>query len=103
MKKTSRIVVDDMRREYDFGSMKGGVRGKYAHRARESTNIVVIEPEVAETVSTEGARAVRRRGGLPNKALQPGSRAPRKASTRRRSRASRLSHALDSRSEPAVC
>jgi len=48
MKKTNRTLVDDMRPEYDFASMKGGVRGKYARRARESTNIVLIEPEVAE-------------------------------------------------------
>lgn len=101
MKKTNRTLVDDMRPEYDFASMKGGVRGKYARRARESTNIVLIEPEVAEAFPTEEAvnealkgvlsttRAVRRTGGLPNEALPPASRARRKAGTRRRSRAAR--------------
>lgn len=48
MKKTNPIPGNDMRPEYDFATMKGGVRGKYAQRARESTNIVLIEPEVAE-------------------------------------------------------
>jgi hypothetical protein len=35
----------DMLEEYDF---TGGVRGKYAKRFEEGTNIVVIEPDVAE-------------------------------------------------------
>jgi len=33
-----------MRPEYDFS---GGVRGKYAQRYRQGTNIVVLDPEVA--------------------------------------------------------
>lgn len=35
----------DMLDEYDFS---GGVRGKYAKRYREGTNVVVIDPDVAE-------------------------------------------------------
>jgi len=35
----------DMLEEYDF---TGGVRGKYAKRYAEGTNIVVIDPDVAE-------------------------------------------------------
>jgi uncharacterized DUF497 family protein len=101
MKKRNRVFVDDMRPEYDFASMKGGVRGKYARRARARTNIVLIEPDVADAFPTEKAvnealkgvlnttRAVRSTGGLPNKALQPTSRAPRKAKSRKRSRAVR--------------
>jgi hypothetical protein len=101
MKKTNRILNDDMRPEYDFASMKGGVRGKYARRVRQSTNIVLIEQEVADAFPTERAvnealkgvlnttRAVRNTGGLPNKALQPTSRGKRKAKSRRPSRAAR--------------
>ena len=46
MKKTSRPsdTGDDLRPEYDF---RGGVRGKYAARFREGTNIVVLDPDVA--------------------------------------------------------
>ena len=99
--KKNHIPVDDMRPEYDFASMKGGVRGKYARRARESTNIVLIEPEVTSAFPTEQAvnealkgvlnttRAVRNTGGLPNKALQPTSRGKRKAKSRKPSRAAR--------------
>jgi len=35
----------DMRDEYDFSR---GVRGKYASRFAEGTNIVVLDPDVAE-------------------------------------------------------
>ncbi len=35
----------DMLEEYDF---TGGVRGKYARRYAEGTNVVVIDPDVAE-------------------------------------------------------
>ena len=46
MKKTSAKRRDiPMRAEYDFST---GVRGKYAQRFREGTNIVVLAPEVAE-------------------------------------------------------
>ncbi len=101
MKKTKPTPSDEMRPEYDFASMKGGVRGKYAGRAREGTNIVLIQPEVAEAFPTELAvnealkgvlnttRAVRNTGGLPNRALQPTSRPKRKATTRKPSRAAR--------------
>ena len=86
---------DDLRPEYDFASMKGGVQGKYFRRFREGTNIVLVEPEVAEAFPTEDAvnealrgvlnttRAVRRTGGLPNKALQPTSRRTRQGKAKR--------------------
>lgn len=47
--------------EYDFASMKGGVRGKYAARYRSGTNLVVLDPEVAEAFPTDAAvnRALR--------------------------------------------
>ena len=101
MKKRNPISVDDMRPEYDFASMKGGVRGKYARRVRGSMNIVLIAQEVSEAFPTERAvnealkgvlnttRAVRNTGGLPDKALQPTTRAKRKAKSRRPSRAAR--------------
>ena len=34
----------DMLEEYDFS---GGIRGKYAKRYREGTNVVVLDPDVA--------------------------------------------------------
>ena len=43
MKKTNRDP--DMLKEYDFSR---GVRGKYAKRYARGTNVVVIDPDVAE-------------------------------------------------------
>ena len=37
---------DEMRPEYDFAQMKG-VRGKYAARYGEGTNLVLLAPDVA--------------------------------------------------------
>ena len=40
---------DDLRPEYDFASLKGGIRGKYYQRATAGTNLVLLEPDVART------------------------------------------------------
>ena len=54
MKKTPSQKEDvPMRDHYDFS---GGVRGKYAARYAEGTNIVLLEPDVADAFPT--ARAV---------------------------------------------
>ena len=46
MKKESDTArVDELREEYDFS---GGVRGKYAERYSEGTNIVILDPDVAK-------------------------------------------------------
>ncbi len=36
---------DEMRPEYDFS---GGVRGKYYEAYQQSTNVIVLDPDVAE-------------------------------------------------------
>jgi len=48
MKRGSRKAVDELRPEYrrsDFGKL---VRGKYAARVAAETNIVVLEPKLAQ-------------------------------------------------------
>ena len=48
MKKEQNSEHDpDMLDEYDFS---GGVRGKYAERYARGTNVVVLDPDVAEVV-----------------------------------------------------
>jgi len=91
MSKVSDPGVDDLLPEYDFASMKGGVRGKYVERLRKGSNLVLLEPDVAAAFPSDDAvnealrgmlnttRAVRGKGGLPNKALQPTSRAGRRS------------------------
>jgi hypothetical protein len=43
---------DDMRAEYDFSK---AVRGKYAERFAEGSNVVVLAPDVAEVFKTAKA------------------------------------------------
>jgi hypothetical protein len=44
---TQPIADDEMLPEYDFASMPGGVRGKYAKRAQAGSNVVLLDPDVA--------------------------------------------------------
>ncbi len=39
---------DELRPEYDLSQVKGGVRGKYASKYKEGTNLILLAPDVAE-------------------------------------------------------
>jgi hypothetical protein len=52
MKKAIDHTTDEMRSEYD---LRGGVRGKYYERYQQGTNIVVLEPDVAEVFHDSAA------------------------------------------------
>ncbi len=39
---------DNLRPEYDLSQLKGGVRGKYYREATAGTNLILIEPELAD-------------------------------------------------------
>lgn len=45
-------LEDDLRLEYDFSKMQGGVRGKYVERYRAGTNVVLLDPDVARAFPT---------------------------------------------------
>jgi hypothetical protein len=49
---SNRELEDELRPEYDFSKMKGGVRGKYVERYRTGTNIVLLDPDVAKAFPT---------------------------------------------------
>lgn len=85
-KRKSQATDNDMRPEYDFS---GAVRGKYYERFRQSSNVVVLEPDVSQafpnsasvnqalralvTVARKSARVVRRPSSpqrRPNKRMQ---------------------------------
>jgi hypothetical protein len=56
MKKDKAIDKDELRDEYKRSDFPGGfVRGKYAKRLKESSNIVVLKPEVAQAFPNEEA------------------------------------------------
>lgn len=89
---------DEMRPEYDFSD---GVRGKHYAAYRAGTNVVFLDPDVAEvfTDSVTVNQALRQLVKLarahvsatarPPKGLQPTSRPRRKAKSRKRPRAAR--------------
>jgi hypothetical protein len=56
MKKDKQKGKDELRVEYKRSDFSGAlVRGKYVKRLRESSNIVVLRPEVAEAFPNEEA------------------------------------------------
>ena len=46
-KANNREMEDDLRSEYDLSKLKGGVRGKYAKRFQQGTNLILLSPDVA--------------------------------------------------------
>lgn len=46
---------DELLPEYDFASMPGGARGKYAAAYRQGTNLARLDPDVAEAFETDEA------------------------------------------------
>ena len=55
MKKADQKNTDELRPEYkrsDFGQL---IRGKYAARLSEETNVVILEPDVAKAFPNEKA------------------------------------------------
>ena len=55
--------ADEMRPEYDF---RNGVRGKYAERYARGTNVVLLDPDVAEVFPDPASvnRALRALAGI---------------------------------------
>jgi hypothetical protein len=62
---------DELRSEYDLSELlSGGVRGKYAERFKEGTNLVLLAPDVAagfpdETAVNEALRLVMQLARIP--------------------------------------
>lgn len=54
-KKANNEMEDELRPEYDFSKMTGGVRGKYAERYQAGTNLVLLEPDVAKAFPNDEA------------------------------------------------
>jgi hypothetical protein len=71
MKKPKHNSADELRSEYDLTPLlKEGMRGKYAARYQEGTNLVLLDPDVAaafptaETVN-EALRLVLKLSAIP--------------------------------------
>ncbi len=55
MKKEVDELEDELLPEYDFSKMAGGVRGKYVERYRAGTNLILLDPDVAQAFPTDAS------------------------------------------------
>ncbi len=46
---------DEIEPEYDFRTLRGAVRGKYAARYQERLRVIRLEPDISEAFSDETA------------------------------------------------
>ncbi|MEH2444264.1 MAG: hypothetical protein V7K18_00315 [Nostoc sp.] len=54
-KEVENEMEDELRPEYDLAQMKGGVRGKYVERYCTKTNLVLLDPDVAQAFPNDEA------------------------------------------------
>jgi len=81
MKKTSGSEEDEMREEYDLSKLKGHVRGTHYEAFQKGTNLVLLEPDVAQAFPDASSvnEALRMLAKVASR--QPGAgRGPRKKS-----------------------
>jgi hypothetical protein len=50
--KNNQVTEDELMPEYDFSNMPDGVRSKYIERYKTGTNIVLLDPDVAQAFPT---------------------------------------------------
>jgi hypothetical protein len=83
-KATAKRTDDGLRAEYDLSRLKGGVRGKYYRQATAGTNLVLVEPALAEVFPSTAAvnRALRLLANTAAAAAMP-SRRRRRAPNKR--------------------
>jgi hypothetical protein len=55
MKREVNELEDDLSPEYNFSEIAGGVRGKYVERYRAGTNLVLLDPDVAQAFPTDAS------------------------------------------------
>jgi hypothetical protein len=67
--------ADELREEYDFTAeeLRGGVRGKYAERYAQGTNLVPLDPDVAAVFPDAAAvnQALRALAGIIKEHSRP--------------------------------
>ncbi|MDZ8081036.1 MAG: hypothetical protein RMX35_18445 [Nostoc sp. DcaGUA01] len=54
-KEVENEMEDELRSEYNFAQMEGGVRGKYVERYRKKNNLVLLDPDVAQAFPNDEA------------------------------------------------
>jgi hypothetical protein len=76
MKKVKKLASDELHTEYKSSDFKGLVRGKYVERLKTSSNVVVLDPEIADLFPNAEAvnSALRSLAGIAKRAGSPRSR-----------------------------
>ena len=54
-KEVENEMEDELRPEYDFAQMQGGIKSKYVERYRSGTNLVQLDPDVAQAFPNDAA------------------------------------------------
>lgn len=72
---------DELRPEYDFARMSGGVRGRFAGAYQRGTNLARLEPDVAKAFTTDESVNEALRAVLLAASAIPTSRRARRART----------------------
>jgi hypothetical protein len=86
MKKASSKPTDELRPEYKRSDFVSLVRGKYAQRVAQATNVVVLDPQVARAFPNDRAVNKALRGLLRDRKRSTGA-VTRSTRTRRERRA----------------
>ncbi len=76
MKKAKKVAADALRLEYKRSGFGALVRGKYVERLRASSNVVVLDPEVADVFPNAAAvnAALRSLAEIARRTASPGRR-----------------------------
>jgi len=89
-KASSKRRDDDLRPEYDLSRLKGGIRGKYYRQATAGTNLVLVDPELADVFpDTESVNRALRLLVNTARIAAPGIRGRNRASHKRPVRTAR--------------
>ena len=84
MSKPRSEASDELRPEYNFQALPGGVRGKYLRRYRAGTNLALLDPDVALAFPTDEAvnealRRVLKAAGAVRRVPRTSSKAPQRS------------------------
>lgn len=81
MKKAVRRKKDGIRKEYDLKTLSPGVTGKYFRRYAEGTNLVLLDPDIADAFPSakDVNDALRALVSVAIKRVRPGRRTGRRS------------------------
>jgi hypothetical protein len=54
-RKRAETIAEEMAPEYDFAAMRKAVRGKYYERMKRGSNLILLDPDLAEAFPTSEA------------------------------------------------